>query len=54
MLFGTYRQNLDRAMTAAHILYIPGVLLLGIALGFRLGAKAARDELKRQHKERWQ
>jgi hypothetical protein len=39
--------------TAAHFLYIPFVLLLGIAIGFRLGAKAARDELdKRRRVER--
>ncbi|HJK90997.1 MAG TPA: hypothetical protein RMH85_33150 [Polyangiaceae bacterium LLY-WYZ-15_(1-7)] len=35
-----------------HIFYIPGVLLLGLALGFRLGAKAAREELERRRRER--
>lgn len=35
-----------------HLLYIPGILLLGLAFGFRLGAKAARDELDRQKRER--
>lgn len=40
-------------MTIAHILYIPGVLLVGLAFGFRLGAKAAREEAARQQKERW-
>jgi hypothetical protein len=31
----------------AHVLYIPGVLLVGIAIGFVLGARAARAELER-------
>jgi len=35
-----------------HFLYIPGVLLVGLAVGFRLGAKAARDELERRRRER--
>ena len=35
-----------------HIIYIPGILLLGLALGFRLGARAARAELERQEKAR--
>ena len=35
-----------------HLLYIPGILLLGLAIGFRLGAKAARAELERRRKER--
>ena len=35
-----------------HILYIPGILLVGLALGFRLGASAARKELERQARER--
>jgi hypothetical protein len=32
----------------AHVFYIPGILLLGIAIGFRLGAKAVRAEIARQ------
>lgn len=36
--------------SAAHLLYIPGVLLVGIALGFRLGARAARAELEAQRR----
>ena len=35
-----------------HFLYIPGMLLLGFAFGFRLGAKAARAELERRARER--
>jgi hypothetical protein len=38
--------------TIEHILYIPGILLLGFALGFRFGARAARAELERQKKMR--
>lgn len=30
--------------TAAHFIYIPGVLLLGIVIGFLLGGRAARDD----------
>jgi hypothetical protein len=36
----------------AHVLYIPGVLLVGLALGFVLGARAARAELERKRKQR--
>jgi hypothetical protein len=42
-------------VTSAHLIFIPGVLLIGIALGFVLGTRAAKDaynlELKRE-KER--
>jgi proteasome assembly chaperone (PAC2) family protein len=34
----------------AHLLYIPGVLLVGIAIGFVMGARAARAELERKRK----
>ena len=38
--------------TAAHFIYIPGVLLLGIVIGWILGSRAAADayaaKLKRQ------
>lgn len=34
--------------TAAHVLYIPGILLIGFALGFVYGAKAARTEVERR------
>ena len=30
-------------MTAGHFLFIPAVLLLGIAIGWILGSRAARD-----------
>ncbi len=34
-------------MTAAHFIFIPGVLLVGLALGYSLGAKAVRQEMNR-------
>ncbi len=36
----------------AHLIYIPVILLVGLAIGFRLGASAARDELERRQKEK--
>ncbi len=45
-------------MTLAHFVYIPGVLLLGIVLGYVLGGRAAelaareRDERDRRRKAR--
>lgn len=36
--------------TADHLVYIPGVLLLGIAVGYVLGARAVRSELMRQRR----
>jgi hypothetical protein len=38
--------------TIAHIIYIPGMLLIGIAIGFVLGARAARQEMTRTQKAR--
>ena len=34
-------------MTAAHFIFIPGVMLVGLALGYTLGAKAVRAEMNR-------
>jgi proteasome assembly chaperone (PAC2) family protein len=34
----------------AHLLYIPGILLIGIAIGFVVGARAARTEIERKRK----
>jgi hypothetical protein len=31
-------------MTSSHILFIPGVLLVGVFLGFIMGARAARNQ----------
>jgi len=30
-------------MTAAHFIYIPGVLLIGVVIGWILGSRAAAD-----------
>lgn len=38
--------------TIMHLIYIPAILLLGIAVGFRMGARAARAELERRARER--
>jgi len=37
---------------ANHLLFIPGILLVGITIGYVLGARAARAELQRLAKER--
>lgn len=34
----------------AHFLFIPGVLLIGMVLGYVLGARAARAEMERKRK----
>ncbi len=37
--------------TAAHFLYIPGVLLVGIVIGWVLGSRAAADAYAMQIKK---
>ena len=37
-------------MTSGHILFIPGVLLVGMFLGFIFGARAARNQFDLQQK----
>ena len=37
-------------MTFEHIIYIPGVLLVGVTLGYVLGARAVRAEVKAARK----
>lgn len=43
-------------MTAAHFIFIPAVLLIGIVIGWVLGSRAAQDafaaELKRREERR--
>ncbi|HMI83295.1 MAG TPA: hypothetical protein VK550_04325 [Polyangiaceae bacterium] len=34
-------------MTPEHVIFIPGVLLVGLALGYVMGARAARKELEK-------
>ena len=36
--------------TIAHLLYIPGILLIGISIGFVMGARAARNEIERKQR----
>jgi hypothetical protein len=33
-------------VTPEHLVFIPGVLLVGLAIGYVMGAKAARKELE--------
>jgi hypothetical protein len=35
-------------MTAAHVIYIPFVLLIGLIAGYTLGARAVRAELEKK------
>ena len=37
-------------MTASHIIFIPAVLMVGMFLGFILGARAARNQFDLQQK----
>ena len=39
-------------MPFEHVIYIPGLMLVGITIGYVLGARAARAELERRRKER--
>jgi hypothetical protein len=37
-------------MTSSHILFIPGVLLIGMFVGFIVGARAVRNQLELQRR----
>lgn len=37
-------------MTAGHVLFIPGVLMIGMFLGFILGTRAARNHFDLEQK----
>jgi hypothetical protein len=37
--------------TAAHFMYIPGMLLLGVVIGWILGSRAAADAYAAQRKK---
>lgn len=39
-------------MPFEHVIYIPGILLFGFAMGFVTGARAARKEFIRREQER--
>ena len=38
--------------TAAHFIYIPGVLILGVVIGWILGSRAAADEYASELRKR--
>jgi proteasome assembly chaperone (PAC2) family protein len=35
-------------MTLAHLIYIPGVILVGAVVGYLMGARAVRAEFEKQ------
>jgi proteasome assembly chaperone (PAC2) family protein len=37
-------------MSFQHVIYIPGILLIGLILGYVLGARAVRSELEKLKK----
>jgi hypothetical protein len=37
-------------MTFEHVIYIPGVLLVGLIIGYLLGARAVRSEMEKLKK----
>jgi hypothetical protein len=37
-------------MTPEHVIFIPGVLLIGIVLGFVMGGRAARAEMEKRRR----
>jgi len=39
-------------VTAGHFIFIPGVLLVGIVLGWILGSRAARDAYAAERRKR--
>jgi hypothetical protein len=38
-------------VTSGHFIFIPGILLIGIVLGFILGGRAARDAFELQKRK---
>lgn len=34
--------------TIEHVIFIPGIFLAGLAVGYMMGARAVRDEIRRQ------
>ncbi|GAC1538150.1 MAG: hypothetical protein NVS3B10_02620 [Polyangiales bacterium] len=39
---------MNLSMTPEHVIFIPGVLLIGLTLGYMMGARAVREELKKR------
>jgi hypothetical protein len=37
-------------MTPEHVIFIPGILLLGIVVGYVFGSRAARSDIERKRK----
>lgn len=38
--------------TAEHVVFIPGILLIGVFIGYMMGARAVRDEVRREQERR--
>lgn len=38
--------------TAAHVIYIPGMLLLGVVIGYVIGGRAARDAFEAEQRRK--
>lgn len=38
--------------SAAHVVFIPGVLLIGMVLGYIMGSRAVREEFERRRRAR--
>ena len=38
--------------TPEHVVFIPGVLLIGVFVGYMMGAKAVREEVRRKQEAR--
>jgi hypothetical protein len=36
------------SITPEHVIFIPGILLIGLTLGYLMGAKAVRRELQKK------
>ena len=39
---------MNLAITPEHVIFIPGILLIGLTLGYLMGAKAVRRELQKK------
>ncbi len=37
-------------MTPEHVIFIPGILLIGIVVGYVFGSRAARSDIERKRK----
>lgn len=38
--------------TVEHVVFIPGVFVIGLFVGYMMGAKAVREEIQRQREAR--